>query len=339
MTKKRVKAFYDDFVSLRDEEADALTANGRRMAAYLKIVQEKKSRRVAFYPSPWYTDRMLPIGIISTAYFDYDGYKEGIAQAKADGFDCLDYQNFAGDARLYGMREEERKAYLSDLARCAADCGVRFNQMHALWPPEIDTPAHREESDEKLRTSVRGAFALRCPHLVVHPYMPRGWGQDEDPAQTFALNVDMLSSLCAYAADYNIVICVENLPFGGVPIAATRETVRLVKAVGAKNIGVCLDTGHVNVLREDIGEAVRCAGALLSVLHVHDNNGHSDAHCIPWQGTVDWNAFTRALSDVKFDGCISLESEFINNMPALIRADLRCVASHAGALLARKVKA
>lgn len=281
---------------------------------------------------------MLPIGITSTEYFEYDDYHEGLVQARAAGFDCLDYQGFMhGDDVPYGMCESARRDYLTELRRCAADAGVRFHQMHALWPPEIDTAAHRKESDEKLAASVRGAQALGCPHLVVHPYMPRGWEHDECPAQTFDLNAEMLTWLCAYAADYGVKICVENLPFRGVPICKTAETVRLVQSVGAKNIGVCLDVGHAHVLHENIGDAVRLAGSHLAVLHVHDNNGQTDAHEMPWQGSVDWDLFTRALADVRFGGCMSLECGFKRAMPAPVRADLRKIAARLAAALAEKV--
>lgn len=282
---------------------------------------------------------MLPIGIISTAYFDYDDYREGIAALKADGFDCTDYQGFMhGDEMLYQMREDERRAYLNDVYQCAVATGVQINQMHALWPPEIDTVQHIDESNEKLRSAVRGASYLHCPHLVVHPYMPRGWASDANPADTFALNVGMLGMLCAYASDHGVRICVENLPFPNVPIARTSEVLRLIERVNAENIGVCLDVGHSHVLHENIGDTVRRIASRLFTLHIHDNHGYTDSHSMPWQGSIRWDEFARALADAKFSGCISLEVDFNHAMPQEIRSDLRKTLARLAAAVACRVK-
>ncbi|MFM8830981.1 MAG: sugar phosphate isomerase/epimerase family protein, partial [Spartobacteria bacterium] len=42
-------------------------------------------------------------------------------------------------------------------------------------------------------------------------------------------------------------------------------------------------------------------------LHVHDNRGHSDEHCPPGDGRIDWGAFLRELIQVHFHGAFILE--------------------------------
>ena len=84
--------------------------------------------------------------------------------------------------------------------------------------------------------------------------------------------------------------------------------VEAVKKVNSQFAGICLDTGHCNCLNDDIAENVRLSSPYLRVLHVHDNKYSADGHFIPFLGSIDWSAFTKALAEVGFDGVLSLES-------------------------------
>ena len=57
-------------------------------------------------------------------------------------------------------------------------------------------------------------------------------------------------------------------------------------------------------------------GSRLKVLHIHDNDGISDLHQIPFTFTktrenrpsTDWDGFIRGLKNIKFDGVMSFET-------------------------------
>ena len=55
---------------------------------------------------------------------------------------------------------------------------------------------------------------------------------------------------------------------------------------------------------------MRALGSRLKVLHVHDNDGVSDRHAIPFSGVTDWEDFAVALKEVGFNGVLSLEALF-----------------------------
>lgn len=50
---------------------------------------------------------------------------------------------------------------------------------------------------------------------------------------------------------------------------------------------------------------------LISV-HLHDNNGRSDEHKLPFTGTIDWEKVVAILSASAYTKCISLESSMRN---------------------------
>ena len=41
-------------------------------------------------------------------------------------------------------------------------------------------------------------------------------------------------------------------------------------------------------------------------------------HLIPFQGEVEWDKFIKGLKDIKFDGCISLETGINRKTPLTI---------------------
>ena len=69
----------------------------------------------------------------------------------------------------------------------------------------------------------------------------------------------------------------------------------------------CLDTGHANCAGIAAGKFARILGDRLKVLHIHDNMAKSDAHALPFTGTIDWKDFGAALKEIGYSGALSLE--------------------------------
>ncbi len=82
------------------------------------------------------------------------------------------------------------------------------------------------------------------------------------------------------------------------------QAIALAKAVG-DDVGVTLDTFHINIEEDNPRQAIRNTGKMLFDFHVADNNRRP-----PGQGNVDWKATFAALKDIGYDGTIT--SEFVN---------------------------
>ena len=84
----------------------------------------------------------------------------------------------------------------------------------------------------------------------------------------------------------------------------------------AQVLGFCFDTGHANLVGIDFEYFLTTLGSRLKVLHIHDNDGISDLHQIPFTFTktrenrpsTDWDGFIRGLKNIKFDGVMSFET-------------------------------
>ena len=135
-----------------------------------------------------------------------------------------------------------------------------------------------------------------------------------------------LDFLAPMAREMGITICIENLydNIGGHlvegPCCNAKKMVERIDRINdryhAQVLGFCFDTGHANLVGIDFERFLTTLGSRLKVLHIHDNDGISDLHQIPFTFTktrenrpsTDWDGFIRGLKNIKFDGVMSFET-------------------------------
>ena len=264
----------------------------------------------------------MKIGIVSGAANYLPTWDERFAHLKALGYEAVDHGlDDIGQAWYKDVFLME--AHCKEVRQAAQKHGLEISQVHGPWPTDDTTKEGRAIGWDCMHRAVYACHLLGSAHLVIHPQMPFGWdgGEDEDAAEQ--MTIDLLKDLLPDCEKYGVTVCLENMPFKGQRISPMKNIVRAVEKVNSPFVGVCLDTGHCNYLKDDIAENVRIAAPYLKVLHVHDNKQHADSHLPPFLGTVDWEAFAKALGEVEFDGSMSLETGSVNAAkmsPAVITA-------------------
>lgn len=130
-------------------------------------------------------------------------------------------------------------------------------------------------------------------------------------------NISVLKELAEYIKGTDMVICIENLI--GFTYSAD-ELLKIVHAVGGDNIGICLDTGHLNLTLKNQEEFIKKTGKHLKALHIADNEGNTDQHMMPFgKGNVDFLKVMQALKEVKYDGLFNLEIPGERSCPIEVR--------------------
>lgn len=81
-----------------------------------------------------------------------------------------------------------------------------------------------------------------------------------------------------------------------------REAVEYVEAVGSPNVKVLLDTFHMNIEEDFIGEAILYAGDRLGHLHIGENN-----RMPPGYGHIPWTEIGAALRKIHYQGYVVME--------------------------------
>lgn len=253
----------------------------------------------------------MKIGIESKAYICGDSPLEGMLKMRRHGYECADAQFFCDQSMaLLSCGEDDFLKKLIYFRECASEAEIEFSQAHAPWPYAPCDPSSDSEGEslEKLQKCIRGCKVLGCPRLVIHPIMPF-----EDPSveleKYYRLNVEFFSKLAVTAAENDVIVCIENLPFKEWDISKPNVILGIVKEIASPYVKVCLDTVHAAVFGISPADAVRRIGKeLLGALHIHDNNGMYDLHLPIFDGVIDWEDFRLALAEIGFDGTLSLET-------------------------------
>ena len=276
----------------------------------------------------------MKIGLESVAYFGLYDYEEGFQKLKSHGYDCIDYGELCKrHSDLYTFDEDKYRGFLTDIGESAKKYGVEITQLHGLWATDDKTKAQREESISYFIKEIKGAHYLGCKNVVIHPFLPFGWGAEIDKDKIWDVNIDLFTRLMPYAEKYGVTVCAENQPFTAIEMSTVKAVKRLVREINHPNFKVCLDTGHANVFHDDLAEDVRLLGEDLATLHVHDNKGNWDQHLIPYLGNIKWEEFLAALKEIGYKGAFTLETMISHSMPQPVKEEMQ----HSLARLARQM--
>ena len=133
-----------------------------------------------------------------------------------------------------------------------------------------------------------------------------------------AQNIEKLKIIAEYIKDKDITVCLENL---GSVVDGIDRILYLIDSVGSDKLGICLDTGHLNLQKDkDQRRFILMAGKRLRALHIADNEGERDQHMMPFtRGNIDFVSVVRALKEIGYEGLFNLEIPGENRIPLELR--------------------
>lgn len=263
---------------------------------------------------------MLEIGVQSRGIIRESVIEVGYKKIKQAGITCVDYNIVSSE----DSTEKLEVIYFKKHQVCAARHGIRFSQVHApIFKYEPNKPDKMEYILEEMKKSIAICGLLGSPYIVMHPLeLAFELGRSEEKK----INLEYFESLAEEASRYDVMICIENMPYrkdGRVWEGACSESRMTVKYInilnekaGEERFGACFDVGHANVLGKNLREEVRTLGSHLKVLHIHDNDGVTDSHQLPYSFsdarsglcTTDWSGFLLGLKEIGFRGVLSFET-------------------------------
>ena len=188
---------------------------------------------------------------------------------------------------------------------------VTVLQGHLELRTKLCEPLEREFLKKELDLY----YAIGITRAVLHIDMLARYGQlpVEEIRQR---NLEGLRDLLAHIKGRDTIICLENIHHKSIT-ESIEDIFLLIDALDSDQIGICLDTGHLN-LSEDKDQVrfIHKAGKKLKALHLADNDGTDDQHLMPTaRGQVDFQAVIKALHDVNYDGLYNFEVPGERNVP------------------------
>lgn len=159
-------------------------------------------------------------------------------------------------------------------------------------------------------------MVLHCDNLV---------GTTFSRQERVEKNIEKLRVLAEYIKDKDITVCLENLrphtPEERELVDRTADDLLyMIERVGSSKLGICLDTGHLNLTDKNQREFILKAGSKLKALHIADNEGVNDQHMMPFtKGTVNFVEVVKALREVNYSGLFNLEIPGERKIPLELR--------------------
>ncbi|CAB3779178.1 D-psicose 3-epimerase [Paraburkholderia ultramafica] len=203
---------------------------------------------------------------------------------------------------------EYSDAELADIKRCAQDnniiltAGIGPSKTRNLSSPEASV---REAGKEFFKQTLTNVAKLDIKTIggALHSYWPVDYTKPVDKAGDRARGVEGIHGIADFANDLGIDLCIEVLNrFENHVLNTAAEGVDFVKDVGKPNVKVMLDTFHMNIEEDSIGEAIRTAGHLLGHFHTGENNRR-----VPGKGRIPWHEVGLALRDINYAGAVVME--------------------------------
>jgi sugar phosphate isomerase/epimerase len=247
----------------------------------------------------------MQFGVSTHLYHGARLDRDHLVEIAAHGFEAVEI--FATRTH-FDYRDERAVAEIEGHLR---DASLRLHAVHApttesyrdgVWGSSYsiahgDESARRQAVDETVAT-IHAAHRLGAPLVVLHPGVPTAQQPAAKDNRTEAL-VRSVEELYTAAAPLGVRLALEVIPNR---LGDAQSLVDLLEdELDLDQLGLCLDTGHANILG-DVSEAVEIAGGYVISTHLHDNDGRADSHALPFSGAIDWPTVLMAFRKIGYDG-------------------------------------
>ena len=216
-------------------------------------------------------------------------------RAAAIGFDGV-------EVSLLGIGPDKAPA----LRRAAAQAGVSLTCSTGLGPSEDPTsedPEIRAASRAALDRAINVAAELGSTSLAGVVAAPWGVFDPHRKPERARQAAETLGLMQPLLEDTGVTLGIEAINRFETDLTCTaEEAVAIAEASGAENVGVLLDTFHMNIEEKDPPAALRSSGSKLVHFHVSDCD-----RGVPGRARYDFRADAQALKDIGYRGWIVAE--------------------------------
>lgn len=246
---------------------------------------------------------------LATTTGDFTGYtksqRESLRLIREAGFRYADYSFGFDHSTRTGVYAEDHEAYFEQINKVTEDIGIRLVQAHSPMGTPLTDPDGRFLADTIRCVDACGAWGI--PNLVVHSGYTPGLSKEE----TFEANKHFFLPILERAEKYGTNILVENFNRMCVEglywIDNATDLLRMIECVDHPLFHAVWDAGHANMQEMPQDAELRLLGSHVRALHIQDNCGDTDAHLLPFLGTMNLDAVMHGLADIGYKGYFTFE--------------------------------
>ncbi len=222
-------------------------------------------------------------------------YKYYIDKMKKLGFDILEFQA----QPLLHMSDDECRA----IKKYADEQGIELSYSLGLdrrYDVANRDKAVRDGGVKYLSDIVRKIAVMEGELFSGVTYA--GWGVPDhqvdkiEKEDMFNRSVDSMKQVMKVAEKEGVTVCCEAVNrFESALVNTAKEAIKYADMVDSPNIGIHLDSYHMSIEEDNIGDAIRLVGKRLRHFHTGENNRN-----IPGRGHIDWDDVFQALKDIDY---------------------------------------
>lgn len=222
------------------------------------------------------------------------------------GLDCLD-----GECLNPG--------WLKQIKERIEDAGLQCT-VHLPFldlKPGSMSRAIRQATAEIITSALDVARMFSPIRMVMHPSLT-SWLEPDLLEKTFDYCCETLSFISDYWPGHPD-LCLENTHE-----VSPDQLVRMVQCINRNNVAICFDLGHwfsfaKGSQNNDFDYWFDSFSPYIRHIHLHDNNGDSDAHLALGQGKMDWDYIISRIKTIKPRPTMTLEPHNHKDFDASIK--------------------
>ncbi len=172
-------------------------------------------------------------------------------------------------------------------------------------PTECHMPLHPEKALKLIKSAIHivsdmgGDFLGGVLHSAIGSFtgLPCTMNERETVKQVF-------HELAKYAQEYDIILAPEPINrYESYVFTAADEVLDMIEEINMPNLGLHLDTFHMNIEETNLYDPIVRAGEKLKHTHITESD-----RGMTGEGNVNWDLFFKALSEINYQGPLVLEN-------------------------------
>lgn len=252
----------------------------------------------------------MKLSISSKLYQNYS-LEECIKRVAKLGYDGIEIWGGRPHAYYRDINEADAAAIRKLIDKVGIEISG-FIPAQFGYPTSLCSPISsiRKDSVEYIKKSIDTSLLLGCRKVSLCPGRTL-YGQGYERGMTELIS--SLDELVDYAIVKDLLLLLEPAHMMESDLVLTvEEGVRLIEKEKYPNMGIAMDTGHCNVNKESLEDSLLLLKRKNIPLHIHldDNNGLSDQHKIPGEGTICFVPFFQTLLETGYKGFLTVELGF-----------------------------
>ena len=167
------------------------------------------------------------------------------------------------------------------IKRLVQEYGLTIDSVHAPFGPSCDLTQTQEIFARgaviEIKRAIQSTSELGVPHMIVHLC---GFKPSHINERLKVIR-KTLPEIIKCAEDSGVIIALENLNEASMPLFNFA-----MELSDSPSLGVCYDNGH-EMLHSNEYETIHKYGNRIKVIHLHDNDGVTDLHQVPFEGKLN----------------------------------------------------